>query len=195
MPPSVCEQRTGVYPLWARPVARRCPNVAKIGFTSSGRTTPITRPRVVRARLYPSVSAAESTALRVFAATPSLPFRTRLAVAWLTPAVSATAARVTLIARERTPLFRFLQTCEEFPQATFATFTHHSAMQPGRPLRYARPPMAATRAIDLKTAVPGPRSREVLARLAASVASPLAITFPVVAAEARGATITDVAGN
>jgi 4-aminobutyrate aminotransferase / (S)-3-amino-2-methylpropionate transaminase / 5-aminovalerate transaminase len=55
--------------------------------------------------------------------------------------------------------------------------------------------MAATRTIDLKTAVPGPRSREVLDRLAASVASPLAITFPVVAAEARGATITDVDGN
>ena len=34
-----------------------------------------------------------------------------------------------------------------------------------------------------------------LDRLAASVASPLAITFPVVAAEARGATITDVDGN
>jgi 4-aminobutyrate aminotransferase / (S)-3-amino-2-methylpropionate transaminase / 5-aminovalerate transaminase len=55
--------------------------------------------------------------------------------------------------------------------------------------------VAATRTIDLKTAVPGPRSREVLRRLAASVASPLAITFPVVAAEAKGATITDVDGN
>jgi len=55
--------------------------------------------------------------------------------------------------------------------------------------------MAATRTIDLKTAVPGPRSREVLDRLAASVASPLAITFPVVAAEARGATLTDLDGN
>jgi 4-aminobutyrate aminotransferase/(S)-3-amino-2-methylpropionate transaminase len=55
--------------------------------------------------------------------------------------------------------------------------------------------MAATRTIELKTAVPGPRSREVLDRLAASVASPLAITFPVVVAEALGATITDVDGN
>ncbi|HEX7625659.1 MAG TPA: 4-aminobutyrate--2-oxoglutarate transaminase [Gaiellaceae bacterium] len=55
--------------------------------------------------------------------------------------------------------------------------------------------MATTRAITLKTAIPGPRSRAVLDRLAASVASPLAITFPVVAAEARGATITDVDGN
>jgi 4-aminobutyrate aminotransferase / (S)-3-amino-2-methylpropionate transaminase / 5-aminovalerate transaminase len=55
--------------------------------------------------------------------------------------------------------------------------------------------MAATKTIELKTAVPGPRSKEVLARLAASVASPLAITFPIAAAEARGATITDVDGN
>jgi 4-aminobutyrate aminotransferase / (S)-3-amino-2-methylpropionate transaminase / 5-aminovalerate transaminase len=55
--------------------------------------------------------------------------------------------------------------------------------------------MAATRTIELKTAVPGPRSREVLARLERSVAAPLAITFPVVAAEARGATLTDVDGN
>jgi 4-aminobutyrate aminotransferase/(S)-3-amino-2-methylpropionate transaminase len=56
-------------------------------------------------------------------------------------------------------------------------------------------PVAATRAIDLKTAVPGPRSRVVLERLGRSVASPLALTFPVVVAEARGATLTDVDGN
>jgi 4-aminobutyrate aminotransferase/(S)-3-amino-2-methylpropionate transaminase len=55
--------------------------------------------------------------------------------------------------------------------------------------------MAALRTIRLETAVPGPRCRAVLDRLAASVASPLAITFPVVAAEARGATITDLDGN
>jgi 4-aminobutyrate aminotransferase/(S)-3-amino-2-methylpropionate transaminase len=55
--------------------------------------------------------------------------------------------------------------------------------------------MAATRTIELKTDVPGPKSRAILERLAASVASPLTITFPVVAAEARGATITDVDGN
>src|SRR6267142_1226879 len=56
-------------------------------------------------------------------------------------------------------------------------------------------PMAATRTIELKTPIPGPRSQEVLDRLAASVAAPLALTFPVVAAEARGVTITDLDGN
>jgi 4-aminobutyrate aminotransferase / (S)-3-amino-2-methylpropionate transaminase / 5-aminovalerate transaminase len=55
--------------------------------------------------------------------------------------------------------------------------------------------MAATRTIALRTEIPGPRSREILDRLAASVASPLAITFPLAAAEARGATLTDVDGN
>jgi 4-aminobutyrate aminotransferase / (S)-3-amino-2-methylpropionate transaminase / 5-aminovalerate transaminase len=55
--------------------------------------------------------------------------------------------------------------------------------------------MATTRTIRLETAVPGPRGTAVLERLAASVAAPLAITFPIVAAEARGATITDVDGN
>jgi 4-aminobutyrate aminotransferase/(S)-3-amino-2-methylpropionate transaminase len=55
--------------------------------------------------------------------------------------------------------------------------------------------MAALRTIRLTTSVPGPRSREVLDRLTASVASPLAVTFPVVVAEARGATLTDVDGN
>jgi 4-aminobutyrate aminotransferase/(S)-3-amino-2-methylpropionate transaminase len=55
--------------------------------------------------------------------------------------------------------------------------------------------MAATRTIELKTKIPGPRSREIGERIAAAVASPLAITFPVVAASARGATLTDVDGN
>src|SRR5438445_13254786 len=70
----------------------------------------------------------------------------------------------------------------------------------GRDARRARPAlrssaMATARTIELKTPVPGPRTREVLDRLAASVASPLALTFPVVVSEARGATITDVDGN
>ncbi len=51
------------------------------------------------------------------------------------------------------------------------------------------------RTIVLNTELPGPRSREVLERLEASVASPLQPTFPVVAAEAQGASITDVDGN
>src|SRR5215212_2707020 len=55
--------------------------------------------------------------------------------------------------------------------------------------------MAATRAIRLATEIPGPRSRAVVDRLDAVVAKPLALTFPIVAAEARGATVTDVDGN
>jgi 4-aminobutyrate aminotransferase/(S)-3-amino-2-methylpropionate transaminase len=55
--------------------------------------------------------------------------------------------------------------------------------------------MAATRTIDLKTAVPGPRSREILDRLRESVSASLSITFPIAAAEARGVTLTDVDGN
>ncbi|HEY7398700.1 MAG TPA: 4-aminobutyrate--2-oxoglutarate transaminase [Gaiellaceae bacterium] len=55
--------------------------------------------------------------------------------------------------------------------------------------------MAVTRTAQIATDVPGPRSTEIVERLRASVASPLDLTFPVVAAEARGATITDVDGN
>src|SRR5712672_482191 len=55
--------------------------------------------------------------------------------------------------------------------------------------------MAMTRAIELKTRIPGPRSREILERIDRSVAAPLSITLPIVAAEARGATLTDVDGN
>src|SRR5215471_4113152 len=55
--------------------------------------------------------------------------------------------------------------------------------------------MAATRTIQVQTEIPGPRSRDVLERLHASVASPLALTFPVVAAAGRGAALTDLDGN
>jgi 4-aminobutyrate aminotransferase / (S)-3-amino-2-methylpropionate transaminase / 5-aminovalerate transaminase len=55
--------------------------------------------------------------------------------------------------------------------------------------------MAATRAISLRTEIPGPRSREILEREAKAVARPLRVHAPVVAAEARGSTITDVDGN
>jgi 4-aminobutyrate aminotransferase/(S)-3-amino-2-methylpropionate transaminase len=55
--------------------------------------------------------------------------------------------------------------------------------------------MAATRSIELRTELPGPRSREILDREQQVVAAPLALTFPIVAAEARGARLTDVDGN
>jgi 4-aminobutyrate aminotransferase / (S)-3-amino-2-methylpropionate transaminase / 5-aminovalerate transaminase len=55
--------------------------------------------------------------------------------------------------------------------------------------------VATTRSIDVRTAIPGPRSREILERLDRSVASPLSITVPIVAAEGRGAMLTDVDGN
>src|SRR6266508_544241 len=67
-------------------------------------------------------------------------------------------------------------------------------MRSGRWIRYARP-MAVTRSIDLKTSIPGPNSRAILERKARVVADPLSITIPIVIAEGRGATITDVDGN
>ena len=55
--------------------------------------------------------------------------------------------------------------------------------------------MAATKSIDLRTELPGPLSREISERLHHAVASPLSIAFPIVAASAQGATLTDVDGN
>jgi len=55
--------------------------------------------------------------------------------------------------------------------------------------------MAVTRAIEMRTEIPGPRSREILERKERIVAEPLSILLPVVIAEGRGATITDVDGN
>jgi 4-aminobutyrate aminotransferase/(S)-3-amino-2-methylpropionate transaminase len=55
--------------------------------------------------------------------------------------------------------------------------------------------MAVTKAIELRTEIPGPRSKEILERKARVVAEPLSIFLPVVAEEARGATLTDVDGN
>ena len=52
-----------------------------------------------------------------------------------------------------------------------------------------------TRTIELKTAVPGPKSREILARKERVVADPLSVFLPVVIEEGRGATLTDVDGN
>ncbi len=55
--------------------------------------------------------------------------------------------------------------------------------------------VAVTRAIRLKTEIPGPKSRAILERKARVVADPLSIYAPVVIAEAHGATLTDVDGN
>ncbi|MBA3718645.1 MAG: 4-aminobutyrate--2-oxoglutarate transaminase, partial [Actinobacteria bacterium] len=52
-----------------------------------------------------------------------------------------------------------------------------------------------TRTIDIRTEIPGPRSKEILDRKQRVVADPLSIYLPVVIAEGRGATITDVDGN
>ncbi|MEX2464721.1 MAG: 4-aminobutyrate--2-oxoglutarate transaminase [Gaiellaceae bacterium] len=55
--------------------------------------------------------------------------------------------------------------------------------------------MATTRSIELKTDVPGPRSREILDRKDRVVAEPLGVYLPVVVAEGEGAMLTDVDGN
>jgi 4-aminobutyrate aminotransferase/(S)-3-amino-2-methylpropionate transaminase len=55
--------------------------------------------------------------------------------------------------------------------------------------------MVMTRTIELKTAIPGPRSREILERKDKVVAEPLSVFLPVVIEEGRGATLTDVDGN
>ena len=55
--------------------------------------------------------------------------------------------------------------------------------------------MAATRVIEIRTEIPGPRSREILEREQRAVAHPLIVHEPIVAERARGATITDVDGN
>jgi 4-aminobutyrate aminotransferase/(S)-3-amino-2-methylpropionate transaminase len=55
--------------------------------------------------------------------------------------------------------------------------------------------MAMTRTIELRTEIPGPRSREILERKERVVADPLSVFLPVVVAEGRGATLTDVDGN
>jgi 4-aminobutyrate aminotransferase / (S)-3-amino-2-methylpropionate transaminase / 5-aminovalerate transaminase len=55
--------------------------------------------------------------------------------------------------------------------------------------------VARTKVIDIRTALPGPRSQELLARELESVASPLHVHLPVFAERAEGATITDVDGN
>jgi 4-aminobutyrate aminotransferase / (S)-3-amino-2-methylpropionate transaminase / 5-aminovalerate transaminase len=55
--------------------------------------------------------------------------------------------------------------------------------------------MATTRAIRVQTALPGPRSKEVLERKERVIAEPLSIYAPLVIAEGDGALLTDVDGN
>jgi 4-aminobutyrate aminotransferase / (S)-3-amino-2-methylpropionate transaminase / 5-aminovalerate transaminase len=55
--------------------------------------------------------------------------------------------------------------------------------------------VAATKSIELKTSVPGPRSQEILARKERVVADALSIYLPVVIERGEGALITDVDGN
>jgi 4-aminobutyrate aminotransferase / (S)-3-amino-2-methylpropionate transaminase / 5-aminovalerate transaminase len=55
--------------------------------------------------------------------------------------------------------------------------------------------MAATKSIELRTAIPGPRSLEILQRKAQVIADPLSIYIPVVIDHGDGAMLTDVDGN
>ncbi|HKD94444.1 MAG TPA: 4-aminobutyrate--2-oxoglutarate transaminase [Gaiellaceae bacterium] len=55
--------------------------------------------------------------------------------------------------------------------------------------------MAVTRAIQLRTEIPGPRSREITERKERVVADPLGLYLPIVIAEGSGAIVTDVDGN
>ena len=55
--------------------------------------------------------------------------------------------------------------------------------------------MAATKTIELRTTIPGPRSQELLERKRRVIANAKTIALPIVAHEGRGATLTDVDGN
>jgi 4-aminobutyrate aminotransferase/(S)-3-amino-2-methylpropionate transaminase len=55
--------------------------------------------------------------------------------------------------------------------------------------------VAATKSIDMRTEIPGPRSREIIARHERVVASPLSLNLPLVIERGCGATLTDVDGN
>ncbi len=55
--------------------------------------------------------------------------------------------------------------------------------------------MAATKTIDIRTAIPGPRSAEILERKARVIANAKSIVLPIVAQEGRGSTLVDVDGN
>jgi len=55
--------------------------------------------------------------------------------------------------------------------------------------------VAATRTIDIRTEIPGPRSRALLEREQRAIAQPLIVHLPIFAERAENATITDVDGN
>jgi 4-aminobutyrate aminotransferase / (S)-3-amino-2-methylpropionate transaminase / 5-aminovalerate transaminase len=55
--------------------------------------------------------------------------------------------------------------------------------------------MAATRTIEIRTEIPGPRSRALLERERRAIAHPLIVHLPIFAERAENATITDVDGN
>jgi 4-aminobutyrate aminotransferase/(S)-3-amino-2-methylpropionate transaminase len=55
--------------------------------------------------------------------------------------------------------------------------------------------MAILRAIELRTEIPGPRSREIAERKKEVVADPLGFYLPIVIADGSGAIVTDVDGN
>jgi 4-aminobutyrate aminotransferase/(S)-3-amino-2-methylpropionate transaminase len=56
-------------------------------------------------------------------------------------------------------------------------------------------PVAVTRTIDLRTEVPGPKSKAILERKERVVADPLSVFLPVVIDHGQGVTLTDVDGN
>ena len=55
--------------------------------------------------------------------------------------------------------------------------------------------VATTKTIDIRTDIPGPRSREIIERKERVIADPLSLTFPIVIERGEGATLTDVDGN
>jgi 4-aminobutyrate aminotransferase / (S)-3-amino-2-methylpropionate transaminase / 5-aminovalerate transaminase len=82
------------------------------------------------------------------------------------------------------------------PRACTPTARSSPHLRPGRAgLTYTLPRVVAIRVIEIRTEIPGPRSREILERERQAVASPLIVHEPIVAERARGSTITDVDGN
>jgi 4-aminobutyrate aminotransferase / (S)-3-amino-2-methylpropionate transaminase / 5-aminovalerate transaminase len=55
--------------------------------------------------------------------------------------------------------------------------------------------MATTKTIDIRTDIPGPRSREIIERKQRVIADPLSLTFPIVIERGEGVRLTDVDGN